>query len=64
MKGESLEMETPGQTPDSVPTRKEWATWCRATCFSQKGRDNKILSFRVCVTSLCSKKKGILWLLK
>ena len=30
-------METPGQTSESVPTRKEWAAWCRATCFNQKG---------------------------
>ena len=38
MKGESLEMETPCQTSESAPTRKEWATWCRATCFNQKGK--------------------------
>ena len=56
MKGESLEMETPGQAPESVPSRKEWAKWCRATCFSQKARDKKSLLFRVCAIRLNARR--------
>ena len=38
MRGESIEMQTPGQAPESAPTREEWKAWCRKTCFSQKAR--------------------------
>ena len=40
MRGESIESQTPGQAPESVPTREEWKAWCRKTCFSQKARGN------------------------
>ena len=43
MKGKSIEMQTPGQAPESAPTREEWKAWCRKTCFSQKVRGNYIV---------------------
>ena len=43
MKGESIEMQTPGQAPESAPTREECKTWCRTTCFSQTARGNNII---------------------
>ena len=48
MKRESIEMPTPGQAPESAPTRGEWITWCKTTCFSQKARGNFELVFRLC----------------
>ena len=43
MRGESIGMQTPGQAPESAPTCKEWKTWCKKTCFSQKARGNNII---------------------
>ena len=40
MRGESIEMQTPGQAPESAPTREECKTWCRTACFSQTARGN------------------------
>ena len=40
MRGESIEMQTPGQEPESPPTREECKTWCRTACFSQTARGN------------------------
>ena len=43
MRGESIGMQTPGQAPESPPTREEWKAWCRKICFSQKVRGNYIV---------------------
>ena len=43
MRGESIEMQTPGQAPESPPTREEWKAWCRKTCCSKKARGNYII---------------------
>ena len=43
MRAESIEMQTPGQAPESAPTREEWKAWCRKTCFSQKARGKYII---------------------
>ena len=43
MRGESIEMQTPGQVPEGAPTREERKTWCRTTCFSQTARGNNII---------------------
>ena len=43
MKGESIEMQISGQTPESSSNCKEWKIWCRTTCFSQTARGNNII---------------------
>ena len=39
-------MQTPNQAPESTPTREEWKTWRKTTCFSQKARGNFKVNFK------------------